>query len=107
MKVKNIYKNIPAYLPEELFDIIHENKNIKIERIVSKGHSSAQDFWYDQDMNEFVILLQGRAEIQLKENRDVVRLSPGDYIIIPAHVKHRVQWTSRDEETIWLAVHLK
>lgn len=104
MKVKNIYKNIPADLPEELLEIIHENKNIKIERILSKGQRSSHDFWYDQNMHEFVLLLQGQAELQLKEKREVVRLSPGDYIIIPAHVKHRVHWTTNVEETIWLAV---
>jgi cupin 2 domain-containing protein len=103
--INNIFKNIPAALPEELIDIISSKNNVKIERIVSRGHSSPDTFWYDQQQDEYVILLKGKAGLLFQDRADVVVLEPGDYINIPAHVKHRVEWTSRDEETVWLAVH--
>lgn len=105
MNVNNIFENIPAALPEELIDIIFWKDNVKIERIVSRGHSSPDTFWYDQQQDEYVILLKGKAGLLFQDRDDVVVLKPGDYINIPAHVKHRVEWTSRDEETVWLAVH--
>lgn len=103
-KVTNIYKNIPSNIPEELFEIISENENIKIERIISDGHSTPQDYWYDQEKNEFVILLKGNAEL-LFDNDEKVILNEGDYLIIPKHKKHRVLSTSKETKTIWLAVH--
>ncbi|MEN8264318.1 MAG: cupin domain-containing protein [Nitrospirota bacterium] len=103
--INNIFKNIPAALPEELIDIISWKNNVKIERIVSRGHSSPDTFWYDQQHDEYVILLKGKAGLLFQDRADVVVLTPGDYINIPAHVKHCVEWTSRDEETVWLAIH--
>lgn len=103
--MKNIFKNIPENLPEELIEIILETDCIKIERIVSMGHSSPEDFWYDQDKNEYVILLKGKVALLFENADEAVVLNPGDYLNIPAHKKHRVEWTSSEEETIWLTVH--
>ncbi len=103
--INNIFKNIPAVLPEELIDIISSKNNVKIERIVSRGHSSPDTFWYDQQQDEYVILLKGKAGLLFQDRAEVVVLGPGDYVNIPANVKHRVEWTSREEETVWLAVH--
>ncbi len=102
---ENIFKDIPDDLTEEILEIILETKEIRIERIVSKGHSSSKDFWYDQEKNEYVILLKGRAGVAFKDREDTVILEPGDYIDIPAHVKHRVEWTAKEEHTVWLAVY--
>ena len=100
----NILKNIPENLSEELIDILAEGKNFRLERIVSKGHASPEGFWYDQDENEFVFLAKGKAEILFEANVKPVALSEGDYINIPAHKKHRVEWTDPETETIWLAL---
>jgi len=100
---KNIFDNIPSNIPEEIIESLIDSDGIKIERIISKGHVSPKDFWYDQDKNEFVILLKGRATL-LFENDEQIILSAGDYIIIPAHKKHRVEWTVPETETIWLAI---
>ena len=105
VNVKNIYENIPAALPEELIEIISGNDNVRIERIVSRGHSSPDNYWYDQKQDEYVILLKGEARLLFQERDDTVVLKPGDYINIPARIKHRVEWTSPDEDTIWLALH--
>ena len=105
--VINIFKNIPDNLPEELFQEILKTENIKVERIVSKGHSSPDNFWYDQEENEWVILLKGSAGLLFEEDGKFVILKPGDYINIPSHTKHRVEWTDPDTETVWLAIHYK
>lgn len=102
--VNNIYQQIPHALPEELFEVLINTPNFKLERIVSQGHASPKDFWYDQDDNEWVILLQGQAQLVFV-GQDPVLLNAGDYIHIAAHVKHRVAWTAPDTQTIWLALH--
>jgi len=103
MLKQNLFENIPESLPEEIIETIIESKNVKIERIISKGHSSPKNFWYDQEKNEWIMVLKGRAKLIFKENESM-KLSAGDYINIPAHKKHRVEWTDPDTETIWLAV---
>jgi len=102
----NIFADIPAQLPEELLECVLKKNNIVIERIVSKGHVTPPRQWYDQTEDEWVILLQGQANLLFEKNQRLVKLTPGDYLLIPAHTKHRVEWTLPDFNTIWLAVHL-
>ncbi|MFO7838301.1 MAG: cupin domain-containing protein [Desulfosalsimonadaceae bacterium] len=101
----SLFSDIPKNLPEEIFDTLCETGNVKIERIVSRGHSSQEDFWYDQAHNEFVLIVQGSAGLRLEADTDAVVLEAGDYVNIPARVKHRVEWTDPAQTTIWLAVH--
>ena len=98
----NIFSEIPEDLPEELIETIFSFTNIRIERIVSDGHCSPKDFWYDQDENEWIVVLQGSAEIVFVDR--IITMKIGDYLNIPAHEKHRVGKTSSDEKTIWLAI---
>jgi cupin 2 domain-containing protein len=102
---KNIFKDIPVNMTEELVEIISETDNIRIERIVSRTHSSPNDFWYDQEKNEYVIILKGKAGLAFEDRDDVIVIGPGDYLDIPAHVRHRVEWTDTEEDTIWLAIY--
>ena len=104
MKSVNIYKQIPDILGEEVFEVLVQSKAVKIERIISKGHASPGTEWYDQEQNEWVLVLKGNASISF-ENETVIDLKEGDYINIPAHRKHRVISTSAITETIWLAIH--
>jgi len=104
MRANNILKNIPAFLPEEIFELIVETDNLKVERIISDGHNSPSNFWYDQISNELVLILKGSAVLEF-ENDDKLELKEGDYLIIPAHKKHRVESTDKSQKTIWLAVH--
>jgi len=99
----NLFDQIPANFRSELFQPLLEIPNCRIERIVSHGHSSPPDFWYDQDQHEWVLLIQGAARLQFEDK--VIQMRPGDFTSIPAHKKHRVEWTTPDEPTIWLAVH--
>lgn len=104
MKTSNIFANIPKNLDNEVFEELLKQKNITIERIISYGHITAENEWYDQEDNEWVILLQGEAILSY-ENGDDLKMKIGDYVNIPAHTKHRVSWTIPDQETIWLALH--
>lgn len=101
MKAQNIFCDIPEKIEQELFERLVTGHSVTIERIVSKGQESP---WFDQDRNEWVMVLKGNA-ILLFENQTSIQLSVGDFINIPAHSKHKVAWTPPDIETIWLAVH--
>ena len=103
--MRSLFESIPSELPEELFDTISSNDYVKIERIVSRGHASPEGFWYDQEHNEFVLVVRGSAGLKLENEDDIVVLKAGDYFNIEAHMKHRVEWTDSTCETIWLAVH--
>lgn len=98
----NLLSSIPATLPNEITETLVQAKSARIERIVSHGHASPPDFWYDQEENEFVALIQGAARLRFEDS--VVEMKAGDWIDIPAHRKHRVEWTTPDEKTVWVAV---
>ena len=102
----NIFENVLIDKENEEFRDILKSKNLRIERIVSNGQNSPNDFWYDQDENEFVLLLQGDAILEIEKENNIIELElkKGDYINIEANVKHRVKYTSLNETTIWLAV---
>ncbi|MDD2661341.1 MAG: cupin domain-containing protein [Methylococcales bacterium] len=104
--LNNIFAEIPEQIPEEIFECIIKQDNLYIERIISNGHVTPPGQWYDQAGDEWVLLIQGQATLLFEKNRRLVRLSPGDYLLIPAHARHRVEWTLPDFNTIWLAVHL-
>lgn len=102
--MKNIFDNLPQeQLPEEAIELLHQNKQLKIERIVSTGQTSD---WYDQPQDEWVILLQGQATLLFADQSEI-NLKPGDYIFIEAYKLHRVSWTNPDEVCVWLALHIK
>ncbi len=104
LKAKNIYSEIPTSLKEEFFEILQSSESIKIERIVSYGHTTREGEWYDQEQNEWVILLSGEAILSFL-HEDEVRLKAGEYINIPAHQKHRVSWTMPNQQSVWLVIH--
>jgi len=105
MTVGNIFSNIPKQIPDELFEMLAETAHCKIERIVSKSHSTPDTYWYDQEKNEWVMILKGSAGLLFEGSDEIVVMNAGDYVNIPAHSKHRVQWTDPKEETVWLAIH--
>lgn len=102
MKKYNIFDKIIVDKEEENFFEIFKNETIKIEKIVSNGQISPENFWYEQEKSEFILLLEGFAILEF-ENREV-ELKKGDCINIKAMEKHRVKFTSLDEPTIWFAV---
>ena len=101
--MNNIFNNIPDNMESELFEQIVNSDNVKIERIISKGHHSPESGWYDQEQNEWVMVLTGEAVLSFIGGSDI-SMKKGDYITIPAHKKHKVKSTAANVETIWLAV---
>ena len=99
---QNLLTGVPTSIPDEIFETIICTQSIKIERIISKGHKSKPDFWYDQEQSEWILILKGEARLQFEDKS--IHLTPGDYLNISAHQKHRIDWTTPEEETIWLAV---
>jgi cupin 2 domain-containing protein len=104
---RSLFDDIPVELPDELIEVIAQSGDVRIERIISRGHSSPDDFWYDQETNEFVLLLKGRAGLVFEGKNEVIIMEAGDCVEIKSHVRHRVEWTAANEDTIWLAVHYK
>jgi cupin 2 domain-containing protein len=104
VELAHIFSSIPSYVSEEIVETLVRRDKVKIERILSKGQSSPASGWYDQEDNEWMIVLKGEAKIVL-ENDSAIHLKVGDYLNIPAHTKHRVEWTPADTETVWLAIH--
>jgi cupin 2 domain-containing protein len=98
----NLFENIPETLPDELMEVLAESPSVRVERIVSDGHASPEGFWYDQEQNEWVLLISGSAILEFGDHR--LEMNAGDHVLIPAHQKHRVASTSPSEKTIWLAV---
>lgn len=103
--MKSLLQDIPDELPVELVDTLCVADNVVIERIVSRGHASPEDFWYDQEKNEFVLVVQGSAGLEMENKADIVALNAGDFYFIPARARHRVAWTDSRGDTIWLAVY--
>ena len=101
----NFFSQMPYVDNDEVFDTILSSNRCEIERIISKGHKSPSDYWYDQERDEWVMLLKGAAKLEFKSDNKIIEMMPGDYLLTPAHCKHRVEWTDPDVETIWLAVH--
>lgn len=106
MNSGNLYRDIPHQLPAEIIDTLAASPSgsMRIERIVSQGHCSPPDFWYDQEQAEWVLLLQGAAVVRFETDNRMVQMAPGDYLSIAAHEKHRVESTSDIGHTIWLAI---
>jgi len=94
---------VPAELPGELVEQLAGGPGVRVERIVSRGHSSPEGSWYEQAEDEWVLLVAGAAELELEDGRRL-ELSPGDWVDIPAGLRHRVARTAPDRDTIWLAV---
>jgi cupin 2 domain-containing protein len=102
--VANLFAPIPPHITEEIFQVLLETKNFRLERIVSSGQATPPGEWYDQDTHEWVVLLAGSACLRFEDEPDRVLL-PGDHLLIPAHRRHRVEWTDTTAPTVWLALH--
>ena len=101
----NIFADMPAMRDAEQITTLLSSSALRIERIVSHGQASPPGFWYDQPQAEWVIVLAGRAELRFADDGATTRLEVGDWLHIPAHRRHRVEWTDPTQATVWLAVH--
>ncbi|WP_024516765.1 cupin domain-containing protein [Bradyrhizobium sp. Tv2a-2] len=108
VRAGNLFADISATSAgQEAFSEIFARPGLKIERIISQGHSSPPEFWYDQAWNEWVILLKGSATLQFEDEPATRSMEAGDYVLIPARKRHRVEWTDQQQPTVWLAVHFE
>jgi len=97
----NLLDNIPFTSKNEIFNTIISNDNIKIERIISYGQTTPKDYWYNQEEDEFVLILKGDAKIQYDDG-SIHILNTNDSLYIQSHQKHKVTYTANP--TIWLAI---
>ena len=102
--MNNLFRDIPPMASEEFFETLTSGRDLRVERIVSRGHSAPHSGWFDQAEDEFVLLLRGAAGLEFDDGTRV-ELGPGDWLDIPARRRHRVAWTDANETTVWLAVH--
>lgn len=98
----NLFSNLPCAGVEEQFESLLQRGNVRIERITSHGQTSSEGFWYEQAQHEWVALLRGAARLNVSGK--IVNLGPGDVVDLPAGCRHRIEWTTREEPTVWLAV---
>jgi cupin 2 domain-containing protein len=104
IQVDNLFMNLPELSAAEQSLSLFEKPSVEIERIVSQSYKSPPGFWYDQDEDEWVMVVRGKATLEF-EGGELVLMKEGDYVTIPHRVRHRVRQT--DAETIWLAVHIR
>jgi cupin 2 domain-containing protein len=102
--VDNLFDAIPAEIPTEIFQVLLKTDSFRLERIVSGGQATPPGEWCDQDSHEWVVLLRGSACLRFEGEPDLV-LHPGEHLLIPAHRRHRVEWTDPTQPTVWLALH--
>ena len=103
----NLFAAIPPVLTQELIEPLLETASFRLERIVSVGHLTPKDEWYDQERPEWVVLLSGGATLRFENEATPLVLRPGDHLLIPAHRRHRVEWTDTEQPTVWLALHYR
>jgi cupin 2 domain-containing protein len=103
----NLLAAPPRRLKAEQTTPLVANENLRIERIVSTGQASPPGFWYDQAWTEWVLLVAGSAGLLFEGEAEPRTLRPGDYLLIPAHRRHRVAWTDVEHPTVWLAVQFR
>jgi cupin 2 domain-containing protein len=90
---------------DEHVDVLVARGELTIERIVSMGHASPADFWYDSPRAEWVLLLSGAARLEFEGEPTPYAMRAGDYVLIDAHRRHRVAWTDPDTPSVWLAIY--
>ncbi len=101
--MSNLFDDVPRSLPAERVDVLLATPGLRLERIVSTGQATPPRQWYDQDRDEWVVVLRGRARLRIEGETEDRALGVGDHLLLRAHVRHRVQWT--ESPTVWLALH--
>ena len=103
---RNLFRPLPDASSGECFDDLLKRPGCRLERIVSQGQASPPGFWYDQNWDEWVLLLTGSATLRLASQPAPITLTPGDHLLIPAGERHRVEATQAEPATVWLALHV-
>lgn len=101
----NLFARLPVPGGPEEFVPLWTRPGVLVERVVSHGHVTPEGQWYDQDRDEWVLLVSGAARLRIEGRDELLEMKPGDWLLLPAHCRHRVEWTSESEPTVWLAIH--
>jgi cupin 2 domain-containing protein len=108
VRTGTLRRNVPARpLPDEVVELLLEREGLRIERIVSTGQTTPEGQWYDQETDEWVLVVAGAARLRIEDENEDRELGEGDWILLPAHCRHRVTWTRAEPPTVWLAVHFR
>ncbi len=99
----SLFDDVPSHLSSEIFEDLVNAKGVRVERILSYGHTSPEKGWYDQEENEWVLVLEGYGVLEFEDGRRI-KLKAGDYLNIEPHEKHKVVETSSNTVTVWLAI---
>jgi cupin 2 domain-containing protein len=105
MALANIFADLDVNPTTEQLTELMARPGVRIERIVSQGQASPPGFWYDTPRCEWVILLAGEARLRFEDEAADRVMNPGDFVEIIPHRRHRLEWTTPDCPTVWLAVH--
>ncbi|MCP9774992.1 Nif11 domain/cupin domain-containing protein [Cyanobium sp. WAJ14-Wanaka] len=103
-KQSNIFSSPCPPPGHETHQLLIEQPGLRIEQIHSCGYASPRDFWYDQPEQEWVLLMQGCAELQFEDEAQSRHLGPGDSLLIGAHRRHRLVATDPAPGCVWLAL---
>ena len=106
LSIGSLFDALPESAEDEIVERLAERSGARVERIVSTGQISPEGFWYDQDQDELVVVVRGAARLEIEGRETPLEMFPGDWVLLPSRCRHRVAWTSPDEPTVWLAVHL-
>jgi cupin 2 domain-containing protein len=100
----NLFAGLPAAAAETIDELLSGGRFV-LKRIVSTGQATPPGVWYDQDDDEWVGLLSGGAGLLVEGEAAARVLAPGDWLLLPAGCRHRVEWTDAARPTVWLALH--
>ena len=107
METGSLWDDLPARpLDAELTNVLLERPAFRIERIVSTGQATPEGQWYDQETDEWVLIVAGAARLLIEGEERERELAAGDWLLLPAHCRHRVTWTASEPPTVWLAIHV-
>jgi cupin 2 domain-containing protein len=101
----NLLAELPDAAGGEVFEDLLRGDRFRVERIVSTGQTTPPGEWLEQGEDEWVLVLRGAGTVLVEGEAATRRLGPGDYLLIPANTRHRVEWTEPDQPTIWLTIH--
>jgi cupin 2 domain-containing protein len=105
MRPRNLFAGVPPAMQGELVEELVRTPGARLERIVSRGHRTPDGEWYDQEWDEWVVVLSGSATLRIEGESELIALVAGDSLLLSAHVRHRVEWTDPAVNTVWLALH--
>ncbi len=100
----NLLRPLPAAAAGEDFTDLLVRAGVRVERIVSRGHATPAGRWYDQPLDEWVMVVEGEGELEFADRPATMVLGRGDWVLIPARCRHRVRRTA--DPTVWLAAWL-